>query len=182
MTSAQNRPFSWMSPKLEVQETGKYGKGVFAKADIKKDETLIVMGGYILTIEDENNLEGEAVDKPIELSNEFSIGPLTAEDLPLMPQHYVNHSCNPNAGFFGQIFLVAMKDISVGEEICYDYAMVMHPSEQSTSFFSMPCLCEAASCRKIITEKDWQIPELQDKYAGYFQYYLEQKIKEQKSK
>jgi hypothetical protein len=25
------RPFSWMNPKLEVRDTQKYGKGVFAK-------------------------------------------------------------------------------------------------------------------------------------------------------
>jgi hypothetical protein len=30
------KPFSWVSPKLEVKETENYGKGVFAQETIKK--------------------------------------------------------------------------------------------------------------------------------------------------
>ena len=33
----RERMFSWMNPKLEVRDTGKYGKGVFAKENLKKD-------------------------------------------------------------------------------------------------------------------------------------------------
>lgn len=106
--------FSWMNPKLEVRMTDRYGKGVFAKEAIKKGEMLFVMGGYILTIEDENNLKGVVADKPIEISEQFSIGPRKPSDLDRMPQHYVNHSCNPNAGFKGQIFMMAMRDIAGG--------------------------------------------------------------------
>lgn len=106
--------FSWMSPKLEVRSTDRYGKGVFAKEAIKKGEMLFVMGGYILTIEDENNLQGVVADKPIEISEQFSIGPRKPADLDRMPQHYVNHSCNPNAGFKGQIFMMAMRNIGGG--------------------------------------------------------------------
>ena len=32
------RMFSWMNSKLKVRETGKFGKGVFAKNEIEKDE------------------------------------------------------------------------------------------------------------------------------------------------
>jgi len=56
--------FSWMNPKLEVRQTERIGKGVFAKEAIKQGEMLFVMGGYILTIEDENNLKGIVADKP----------------------------------------------------------------------------------------------------------------------
>jgi len=37
-TRKKKRTFSWMNPKLEVRDTKKYGKGVFTKKDIKKDE------------------------------------------------------------------------------------------------------------------------------------------------
>lgn len=194
----EQKMFSWMNPKLEVRETEKYGgeirpkfndgekiykktqeksKGVFAKEKIKKDEILFVMGGYILTIEDENKLEGEIADKPIEISDCFSIGPRSTKDLKKMPQHYVNHSCNPNAGFKGNIFMVAMKDIDKDEEIVYDYAMVMNSNKKSNSLFKFDCFCKTSSCRKIISEDDWKIPELQKKYKGYFQWFLEEKIK-----
>ncbi len=169
-----------MNPKLEVRETAKYGKGVFAKKNISKGETLIVMGGYILTIEDDNNLRGVVADKPIEISDIFFIGPTKPSDLELMPQHFVNHSCNPNAGFKGQIFMVAMRDIKSDEEIFYDYAMVMNPFETSNSYFRMECKCGSKKCRGFITEDDWEIPKLQKNYNGYFQYFLQEKINKKK--
>ena len=168
--------FSWMNPKLEVRETGHYGKGVYTIEAIAAGEMLFVMGGYVLTIEDENNLRGVVADKPIEISEQFSIGPRRPSDLARMPQHYVNHSCEPNAGFKGQIFLQAMRRIEPGEEITYDYAMVMHPSSESSSFFSMECRCGRAGCRGYVAESDWQILELQQRYDGWFQWFLQEKI------
>ena len=143
---------------------------------VEKDEMLFVMGGSILTIEDENRLRGVVADKPIEISEHFSIGPRNAAELRRMPQHYVNHSCVPNAGFKGQIFMVAMQPIRAGEEITYDYAMVMHASPQSTTFFTMECQCGSHDCRKRVTENDWTRPELQRRYDGYFQWFLQEKI------
>lgn len=190
--------FSWMSPKLIVKATSKYGgnhvrartglgfemqdgvgMAVFAEHQIKKDEVLFVMGGYILTIDDEDSLPEGVEDKPIELSRDFSIGPRSLADLPRMPQHYVNHSCNPNSGFDGQIFLVAMRDIEVGEEITYDYAIVMIPNESSRSYFSFDCLCGHGACRGKVTEHDWQRQDLQERYRGYFSHSVEKLIRRQ---
>ncbi len=173
------RPFSWMNPKLEVRITSKYancGKGVFATSRIRKGETLLVMGGYILAIADENRLCGAVADKPIEISEEFSIGPLKPSDLARMPQHWVNHGCDPNAGFDGQIFMVAMRAIRADEEIVYDYGMVMHQNDESSSYFSFACLCGSPTCRGTITEDDWRRPDLQKRYNGYFQHFLQKKI------
>jgi hypothetical protein len=174
--TAAKQPFSWMNPKLEIKRTSKYGKGVFAKEAIKNGSILFVMGGYILTIEDENNLQGVVADKPIEISEWFSIGPRKPSDLPRMPQHYVNHSCRPNAGFQGQIFMVATRKVRGGEEIAYDYAMVMHSNKKSDTYFKIKCLCGTRKCRGYITEDDWRISELQKKYDGYFQWFIQEKI------
>ena len=176
------RPFSWMNPNLEVRDTEKYDKGVFALDDIKKDEILFVMGGYILNIIDENNLKGEVADKPIEISEWFSIGPVKESDIDLMPQHRVNHSCNPNAGFKGSIFMVAMKKIKKGEEILYDYAMITQSNPNSKDFFTMKCECGSRNCRGEFKENDWMIKTLQKKYDGYFQWYLQEKINKIKNK
>ncbi len=176
----QRQYFSWVSPKVEIRETKKYGKGVFAIEDIGKDEEVMVMGGYILTIDDENNLKGVAEDKPIEISDKFSIGPRNEEDLEKMPQHFINHSCEPNLGFKGQLFIVAMRDIKKGEEISYDYAMVMNSNEDSSTYFKMKCLCGSTDCRNEIAEDDWKILELQKKYDGYFQWFLQDKINKNK--
>ncbi len=170
MTSAQSRPFSWMSPKLEVRETEKYGKGVFAKTDIKKDETLALFGGYILSLEEEAILPQEHKDSGVQIDDNFVLSSCGEAEL----GDYFNHSCDPNAGFSGQIRLVTIKNISAGEEICFDYAMaVAHSGDQ---FYVMDCHCGSNHCRSKITGEDWKIPELQLKYKGYFQQYIADKI------
>lgn len=100
-----------MNPKLEVRESSLGGRGVFARERINADEMLFVMGGYILTLEEDNDFRGEVADKAIEISDYFFIGPRNKEDMERMPQHFVNHSCEPNAGFKGQIFMMAMRSL-----------------------------------------------------------------------
>jgi uncharacterized protein len=42
--------------------------------------------------------------------------------------------------------------------------------------YSIECNCGAPDCRKTLTRKDWQHPDLQKRYAGYFPAYLARKI------
>lgn len=85
----------------------------------------------------------------------------------------LNHSCNPNLGFQGEIRLVALRDIVVGEEATFDYATCM-----TAAFGDFDCLCHAANCRGRITGEDWRLPELQARLRGYFQPYIEEKIRQ----
>lgn len=39
---------------------------------------------------------------------------------------FINHSREPNVGFAGDTVLVAMRDISPGEELTTDYALIHH--------------------------------------------------------
>lgn len=92
------------------------------------------------------------------------------------------HSCTPNSGFHGQIFLVAMRDISMGEEITFDYAMIISESVGSDIVFEMECNCGSPKCRKQITEDDYKIPQLRIKYKDYFSEYIKQKILSEQNK
>ena len=132
--------FSWMDPRLEVRETSKYGRGIFATKPIKKDEVLIVMGGYICNVDEENALGEFATNYNMDISEEHSFCPLQESDLDLMAQHLVNHSCEPNTGFRDTCFMVAIKDILPNEEVAYDYAFVMWSSESSVHHYKMDCL------------------------------------------
>lgn len=83
---------------------------------------------------------------------------------------FSNHSCDPNIGVQGQIVFVAMRDIQPGEELTHDWATT------DDDDYEMECNCGASGCRKIITGKDWQRKDLQEKYRGYMSWYLERKI------
>jgi hypothetical protein len=95
---------------------------------------------------------------------------------PIGEGDYVNHSCNPNAGLSGQIGLVAMREIEPGEEVCFDYAMC-----DTMPYDEFECECGAANCRGVVTGSDWQRPELQKRYAGYFSPHVQRRIDEFKA-
>jgi hypothetical protein len=52
----------------------------------------------------------------------------------------------------------------------------MNSSKDSSTYFTFECKCGSKQCRKIITEDDWKIKELQKKYNGHFQWFLQKKI------
>jgi hypothetical protein len=155
-----------MNPKLEVRESNLGGRGVFAREDIAADKLLAVFGGRILKASD------EVGDWSLQVSEELVIDiPLEEND----PANYFNHSCDPNAGIKGQILLVAMRAIAMGEEVTFDYAMVLYPSSGCPPY-RMECRCRSPHCRGVITDDDWRIPDIQRRYDGWFSWYLQEKI------
>ncbi|MBW2976092.1 SET domain-containing protein [Candidatus Woesearchaeota archaeon] len=167
--------YSWMNSKLEVKKSKNHGRGVFAKEDISKGERLAIFGGCVMRIDELKNLPEDAQDHPMQIEERFVFGTRELESA-----DFFNHSCNPNSGFKGQIFLVAMGDIKKGEEITFDYAMVVSESVGSDIIFKMSCNCGSQNCRKVVTESDWKLPELRRKYKGYFSQYLQEKIDREK--
>src|SRR5208337_4764476 len=165
---------SWLCPKLEVRKSKTHKKGVFARVNIAKGERLAIFGGDIMLIDEIDDLPERLQEYPMQIEQRFVLGSRNA----LQPEDtdFFNHSCDPNAGFKGQIFLVAMRDIKMGEEVTFDYAMVVSESIGSTTTFEMECRCGARNCRKLITENDWKLPALQRKYDGYFSQYLQEKV------
>jgi SET domain-containing protein len=163
-------PLSYRSPKTEVRKSKIHGRGLFASADIAKDEIVAVKGGHII---DRNTLREKITPAlgpvEIQIADDLFIAPVTREERELS-MLYSNHSCDPNLGMRGEITFAAMRDICVGEELTHDWAMTDHDD------YSVECNCNAPGCRKILTGKDWRRPDLQKRYAGYFSSYLARKI------
>jgi SET domain-containing protein len=168
-----------MNSGLKIKSTKRYGEGVFATRNIDKNEMLAIFGGHIMTLEAEEKLPRSIRDLAHQIHDQFVIGIKNPHDKQLVDNF--NHSCNPNAGFKGQIFLVAMRKIRKNEEVTFDYAMVLSNTVKNPPY-NLNCLCNLKNCRKIISGDDWKRPDLQKKYDGYFQYYLQEKIKKPKKK
>lgn len=163
-------PLSYRSPKTEVRQSKIHGHGLFATADIAKDEIVAVKGGHIV---DRKTLREKITPRlgpvEIQINDDLFVTPVTDEERELS-MLYSNHSCDANLGMRGEITLVAMRDIHAGEELTHDWAMT------DDDDYSVECKCGAANCRKILTGKDWRRPELQERYLGYFSPYLARKI------
>lgn len=175
----KQKGYSWLHEGLGVQKTPYYGKGIFALKNIKKGTVLAIFGGYVMTLKEEKKLSRSIRDLAHQIHSQFVIGIKDKKEKQLVDNF--NHSCEPNAGFKGQIFLVAMRNIKKGEEVTFDYAMVLS-DDSNQEPYKLRCLCGSKKCRKTIDTEGWRTPALQKKYKGYFQYYLSEKIDEEKRK
>ena len=90
-----------MNPTLEVRNTAKYGRGVFAKEAVVKGEMLAIFGGYVLTLAEEANLPEEYQDTGVQIAENFVL----TSKIGIEDTDCFNHSCNPNAGWGGRYSL-----------------------------------------------------------------------------
>ncbi len=159
---------AYLSPKLNVRGLSKdAGPGAFALQAIAQGELLAVWSGYVVDVNSFEQLTTRQKRHSIQVEEDLYLVSFNPEE----PADFINHSCNPNAGLNGQIALVAMRYIEPGEEICFDYAM-----SDGTPYDEFLCACGAPQCRGHITGDDWRIPELWERYHGFFSPYLQRRI------
>lgn len=158
-------PTSYLSPKLEHRTTNG-SRGVFAREVIAAGEVISVWGGEVTPQHMFFKLPPSIQQISVQIEEDMYLAP-TRESA----GEWVNHSCEPNAGMCGQIVLVAMRDIAAGEEVCYDYAM-----SDGSPYDEFVCGCGTPLCRGRITGNDWSIPDLWERYAGFFSPYLQRRI------
>ena len=71
-----------------------------------------------------------------------------------------------------EITVVARRDIGAGGEITGDYALW-----EAEDSYLVDCTC-GETCRGVIRGSDWQLPELQQRYAGHFLPYIERRFRQ----
>ena len=164
---------SWISSKVHKGLPSKiHGKGLFAAESISKNEVVAVKAGYVLDKAEFEKVKNNIGGAEIQIADGIFIAP-TAKSEVEDSMIYFNHSCEPSIGVGGNVLIVAMRDIAAGEELTMDYAVEWADPELELA----PCSCGNSTCRERVTGNDWKNPELQKKYAGYFSWYIEQKIK-----
>lgn len=151
-----------MSDNLKViVKQAKFGKGLFADEAIKKDEIIAEFDGQIYEDQKYDGTNNEIEDHIVQFTKDKwrdSNG----------NARFINHSCEPNCGVKNLFQIVAMRDISAGEELTWDYEMT------ENWFWRMECRCGTPSCRKIIGAFDNMPREVREKYKGYISEWLTQ--------
>jgi hypothetical protein len=145
------------------------GRGLVAEAPIARDEIVAIKGGHIVDAATLDRLPEPLRGSDVQIADGFYLAAVSEEEYePVML--FLNHSCEPNVGFAGNIVLVAMREISPAEELTTDYALFDDYDG------TMECRCGASCCRGTIGGRDWQRPDLQRKYGPYFSWYLQRKM------
>lgn len=159
-------PSSYLTDKAEVRPTFGNQLGVYAIQPISKGEVVAVFGGTFYLGQQIENVPDAVLHLGVQIEEDIYLVPTEGG-----PAHRINHSCDPNCGFMGQVVVVAMRDIAVGEQLTFDYAMC-----DGTPYDEFECLCGTDKCRHSITGDDWKRPELHERYKGYFSPYLQRRI------
>jgi hypothetical protein len=152
------------NPNIELRETKDRGRGIFACAPIKKDEVIAEFDGamYDYDYEDWND---DLADHVIQFERRKwrdSMG----------IAKYLNHSCDPNCGIKELFIIVAMRDISPGEELVWDYDM-----SEDNYHWDMDCHCGSPLCRGTIGAFRRLSQSIREKYRGYISDWLVKEYK-----
>ena len=147
------------SRRIQPRRSGVHGKGVFALTDIAEGETLIEYIGEVITWKEA--LRRHPHD-PKDPNHTFYFH--MDEDHVIDAKHggnssrWINHSCAPNCYTDerdGRIFIVALRNIAAGEELSYDYGLIIDAKYTKKLKAEYPCWCGAADCRgTLLAPKD----------------------------
>jgi len=145
---------------LRVVEHEQLHRGVITDQLIEEGKVIAIWRGRVITEADAESLSAEEQEQLLQIdTNAF----LYTELDDRCTVDFINHSCDPNCGFADATTLIAMRRIVPGEAITFDYAM-----SDCNSFVSFACNCGSTRCRGRLTRDDWQLPDLQTRYKGWF--------------
>ncbi len=146
-----------MKDGFELKKSHRKGEGIFATKLFRRND--LVMVGAIKEVLNGNHSHASQVGE-----NEYVLHAGLINK--------VNHSCAPNCGIrlneTGAHNFVAIKNISAGEEITFDYAM----RNYGIDYFPSQCACGSKVCRSKITGWKDLPDERKKEYEGFVAPYL----------
>ena len=137
--------------RIQVRESGIHGKGVYAIRPIKAGEMVLEYKGEIITWK---KAEARHPHDPSQPNHTFYFhlddGHVIDAKHSASFAKWINHSCKPNLeaqqdGY--RIFLNALRNIKAGEELSYDYGLVIDIRKTARVKKDFACICRAANCR-----------------------------------
>jgi len=144
-------PVAKPGKRIQTRRSGVHGKGVYALVDLAEGETLIEYVGEIITWDealrrhphdpqDPNHTFYFHIDEDHVIDAKFGGN----------SSRWINHSCAPNCEAEvedGRVFIRALRNIAAGEELFYDYGLVIDEPYTPKLKAQYPCWCGAKNCR-----------------------------------
>lgn len=137
--------------RIAVRSSGVHGKGVFAEVDIAEGEVLVEYKGEIITWPEALRRHPHDPKDPNHTFY-FSIDEKHVIDGKVNGNsaRWINHACKPNCEADeekGRVFIKALRNIPAGEELNYDYGLVIDERYTPKLKAEYPCWCGAKKCR-----------------------------------
>jgi hypothetical protein len=128
-----------------------HGKGVFALQDLAEGETIIEYVGEIISWDEAQDRHPHDPNDPnhtfyFHVNEDRVIDALHGGN----SSRWINHSCDPNCEADEEndrIFIKAIRNILAGEELSYDYGLIIDEPYTKKLKAEYPCWCGSANCR-----------------------------------
>lgn len=151
----------------EIKKSKIAGNGVFSNKEIKSGQTIYFLEGELCTLDEVIRRVNEGKEEP---SDPLEVDDEEYLDLDEISRTF-NHSCEPNSYIKGKNELIALRDITVGEEITYDYSTTMNDNEEKIvsagrDLWTCECNCGSKNCRGIIDQFKTLSEEMQKYYIS----------------
>ena len=137
--------------RIQTRRSGVHGKGVFALQDIAEGETILEYVGEIISWPEAQERHPHDPADPnhtfyFHIDEGHVIDALHGGN----SSRWINHACDPNCEADeqnGRIFIKALRNIRAGEELNYDYGLIIDERYTPRLKAEYSCRCGARNCR-----------------------------------
>ncbi len=136
---------------IVVRHSKIHGNGVFAARKIAAGTRIVEYQGVRITQRQADRRAGQDPENPFHTFF-FSLegGKLIDGGDQGNEARWINHCCEPNCEAqeeAGQVFIYALRDLKRGEELNYDYGLIVDERHTPKVKLAYACRCGAAGCR-----------------------------------
>ncbi len=137
--------------RIQVRSSGVHGKGVFALQSIAKGETIAEYKGELISWDEALRRHPHDPSQPdhtfyFHIDNQHVIDGNVGGNA----SRWINHGCAPNCEAEedgSRVFLKALRRIKPGEELFFDYGLVIDERYTPALKKRFACCCGAKTCR-----------------------------------
>jgi uncharacterized protein len=146
-----------MPRRIVARRSPIHGNGVFAVEPIKKGEEIIQYKGTLMTHDEADEMYGDGGETGhtflFTLNDDYIIDANRKGNV----ARWINHSCNPNCEALveenengnsrkDKVIIQARRNIKPGEELTYDYGIVLEVPHTARLKKLWKCLCGSPKC------------------------------------
>lgn len=137
---------------IKVRTSKIHGNGVFAARKIPAGTRIIEYKGERITQREADRRNGKNKENPFHTFF-FSLesGKLIDGGADGNDARWINHSCAPNCEAQeedGKVFIYALRDLRRGEELNYDYGLIVEERHTRAVKKAYACRCGSPDCRQ----------------------------------
>ncbi len=152
-------PASEPGRRIQTRRSGVHGKGVFAVQDIPKGEAIIEYVGEVIDWKEALRRHPHDPKDPnhtfyFHIDEDHVIDAKVGGN----SSRWINHSCAPNCEADeegGRVFIKSLRKILAGEELNYDYGLIIDEPYTRKLLAQYPCWCGSENCRgTLLAPKD----------------------------